>query len=228
LIENAIFRAAVLSVAIAGLPAPLQADPLACAGGQILIEGAGADAPLICGLADRVRAQLATCNLTVPEPLSIAIVPELAENCVGLYHCGENRIDLLPPAEYAELQAAGDLEAFQPISPEAIFESLMRHEMAHAALADTPCPYDSCLVTQEYVAYTMQIRFLPEGDRATYTAEAPGPGTVGPDMLHPIILMMAPDLFAHRAWRHLLDQDEPCEFIGRIARGEITLDIPQW
>lgn len=223
-----IFRAAALCVAIAGLAAPLRADPLACPGGQVLTEGAGADAPLICSLADRVRAQLASCNLIVPEPLTISIVPALAENCVGLYHCGENRIDLLPPANYAERRAAGDLEAFQTTSPEAIFESLMRHEMAHAALADTPCPHDSCLVTQEYVAYTMQIRFLPEGDRATYTAESPGPGTVSADMLHPIILMMAPDLFAHRAWRHLLDQDDPCGFIGRIARGEITLDIPQW
>ncbi|MBF9060019.1 hypothetical protein HKCCSP123_12580 [Rhodobacterales bacterium HKCCSP123] len=228
MIEKGIPRVIAVLSATAWLTGPVGAEPRTCPGGQVLTEGAGTDAALICELALRVRGQLASCNLTVPAPLTIEIVPDLAENCAGLYHCGESRIELLPPALYVARQDARGFLAFRPISTDAIFESLMRHEMAHAALDDTPCPFSSCVVTQEYVAYTMQILFLPEADRALFTAGAPEPGTVSADMLHPMILVMAPDLFARRAWRHLMDQDDPCDVIGRIADGQVTLDSPQW
>jgi hypothetical protein len=160
----------------------------------------------------------------VPTPVTIAVVPGLEEHCLGLYHCGEARIEILAPGAYPERRMTGDGAAFGPVSPEAFFESLLRHELAHASLEDMPCPFPSCIVGQEYIAYTMQVRFLPEADRIAFEAEAAVEGHVSPDILNPMILMMAPDIFAQRAWAHLSQRDDPCAFIGQIARGEVLLD----
>jgi hypothetical protein len=203
---------------------PAHAEPLACPGGAVLTINAGDDAPLICAMAETVRAQLASCTLTVPAPITIAIVPDLIDHCLGIYHCGQGQIDLLPPARYAAMLESGEAEAFAPISPSYFFESVLRHEMAHAALDEMPCPFDTCIVGQEYIAYTMQIRFLPDADRAAFEAADRVEGRVSRDILNPFILMMAPEVFAHRAWQHLTERPDPCAFIGQVARAEVLLD----
>lgn len=204
---------------------PAVAQPVACPGGAVLTEGVGADAPWICSLAERVRGQLASCNLTVPTPITVAFAPDLGLGCVGIFHCGQDRIEPLPPARYTEMRETGEIVAFAALSPDAFFESVLRHEMAHAALDDMPCPFDSCIVAQEYIAYTMQIRFLPEDQRAAYEAENRHDGRVSRDTLNAFILQMAPDVFAHRAWQHLTERPDPCGFIGSVARGEVVLDF---
>lgn len=213
-----------LTILIALSTAPLGAEPLACPGGRVFTENAGEDADLICSLAARATEQLATCNLTVPAPVTIAVIPELQDQCLGLYHCGQGRIEILAPGEYAPLRAKGKASAFAPVSDEAFFESVIRHELAHAALDDMPCPFDSCVASQEYVAYTMQVRFLPETDRIAFEDATEHEGPVSRDMLSGIMLMMAPDVFARRAWLHLKEREDPCGFIGQIARGEVLLD----
>ena len=218
-----IFRIVLILAALCAGPAPLGADTSACPGTGVVTVDAGADAPAICDAVARIRGQLASCSLTAPETVAVAVVPDLGEACLGIYHCGEARIEILPPAAYAGMQ--GDGGAFEMIGPEALFESVLRHELAHAALDEMPCPFDSCVVAQEYIAYGMQIMFLPEADRAAFEAADTREGPVPRDMLNPMILMMAPDVFARRAWQHLTEQDDPCGFIDRVARGEILLDM---
>jgi hypothetical protein len=196
-----------------------------CPGAEVFTIDAGEDQAQICAAVERVRDQLAQCNLTVPLPITIAILPELGENCLGVFHCGDGRIDLLAPSHYARMQQEGDNGAFRVVSPHAMFESVLRHEMAHAALDSMPCPFDSCLVAQEYIAYTMQIRFLPEMDRAAFEAQDRHDGPVSRETLNPMILLMAPDVFAHRAWQHLTEREDPCAFIGQVARAEVLLDF---
>jgi hypothetical protein len=219
------FRRYATAIALSSLLAvPLGADPIACPDGRVFTENAGENADLICRLAARATEQLATCNLTVPAPVTIVVAPELDDQCVGLYHCGQGRVEILAPGAYAALRAEGKASAFAPVSDEAFFESVIRHELVHAALDDMPCPFDSCPTGQEYVAYTMQIRFLPEADRTAFEDATEHEGRVSRDMLSRIMLMMAPDLFAQRAWLHLKQRDDPCGFIGQIARGEVLLD----
>lgn len=214
----------VLGLALASvLSAPSAADPLTCPDQRFQTEAAGADATLICEIAARAAEQLSTCNLNVPEPVLIEVVDALETGCLGVYHCGERRIEIERPAAYAA-HLAGGSGAFAPVSEQAFFESIIRHELVHAALDEMPCPFDSCVVGQEYVAYTMQVRFLPDADRAAFAAVDPVDGQVSRDILNPMILMMAPDLFARRAWQHLTQRDDACAFIGQIARAEVLLD----
>jgi hypothetical protein len=217
-------RIAAASVWIAAFVPPLSAEPLACPGGRVLTENAGADAARICTAAARATDQLATCGLTVPAPVTIAVVPSLEAHCLGLYHCGEGRIEILAPDAYPDQRENGEAAAFAPVSHDPFFESVIRHELAHAALEEMPCPFVSCVVGQEYIAYTMQVRFLPEADRIAFEEAAAVEGQVPRDILNPMILMMAPDVFAQRAWIHLTQRADPCGFIGQVARGEVLLD----
>jgi hypothetical protein len=218
-------RKLATAVALSPLLAmPAGAEPVARPDGRVLTEDAGEHSDLVCRLASRVTEQLATRSLTVPAPVTIAVAPELRDQRLGLYHCGQGRVEILAPGAYAALRADGQAPAFAPVSDEAFFESVIRHELVHAALDDMPCPFDSCPTGQEYVAYTMQIRFLPEADRTAFEDATEHEGRVSRDMLSRIMLMMAPDLFAQRAWLHLKQRDDPCGFIGQIARGEVLLD----
>jgi hypothetical protein len=205
--------------------APGTAQTLACPDGLVHTENAGEDAALICTLATRVTEQLASCSLSVPTPVTIAVVPGFDDECLGLYHCGMGRIEILSPSAYLPLRADGRATAFAAVSDEAFFESIIRHELAHAALDSMPCPFGSCLVNQEYVAYTMQVRFLPEADRIAFEAAIAHDGRVTRDMLSVLMLMMAPETFARQAWLHLSAREDPCGFIGQIARGEVLLDF---
>jgi hypothetical protein len=217
------FRMAAIA-ALGGTTLPLAAEPYACPGGRLLVENAEEHAPLICALSERATAQLASCNLTVPGPVTIAMADDLGEHCVGIYHCGQGRIEIMAPEVYTELRAGNARSAFAALPDDVFFESVIRHELAHAALQDMPCPFPACPVGQEYIAYTMQVMFLPEADRAAFEAAAPDEGAVSRDDLSHVMLLMAPDTFARRAWQHLNQQSDTCAFIGQIARAEVLLD----
>lgn len=207
------------SVAITLLALPVQAEPFDCDGIQITSKP-GLHGP-ICRDARAAIADLATCGLSVPMPLDIAVVEDLGENCLGIYRCGEGRIEILPPGRYAAWQADG---AFADVSLEAFVSSVVRHELVHAALEGMPCPFDSCIVGQEYLAYGLQVMFLPPDDRAAFEASMPYEREISRDELSAIILAMAPDIFARKAWAHLKARPDPCAFAGQISRAEVLLD----
>lgn len=207
-----------------GAALPLSAATIICPGGSVSVENAGDAAARICTLAARATNQLSSCNLTVPELVTIAVVPELEDQCLGLYHCGNGRIEILAPEDYVALQAASNISAFSQVSSEGFFESVIRHELAHAALDTMKCPFDACLIGQEYIAYTMQILFLPEVDQIAFEEAIPNFGAVSRDMLNPMTLSFSPATFARKAWLHLKAREDTCAFIGQIARGEVLLD----
>lgn len=217
----------VLAAALSLISAaePLAADTEACPGGRVFTENAGDDAGTICAHAAQATEQLRRFDLIVPDAVTIAVVPELRENCLGVYHCGTGLIEILAPETYVQLRQRSETAVFASVSDDAFFESIIRHELAHAALDAMPCPFDACPVGQEYIAYTMQVWFLPEIDQAAFEDAKPHDGPITRDMLSNIMLMMAPDLFAQRAWLHLQAREDPGAFIGQIARGEVLLDF---
>jgi hypothetical protein len=214
----------VVAVALISAAGALAAEPEACPSGRVFTEDAGDDAEIICAHAARATEQLESFDLAVPAPVTIAVVPELGDNCLGVYHCGTGRIEILAPEAYVPPREAGEASAFATVSNDAFFESIIRHELAHAALDSMLCPFEACPVGQEYIAYTMQVWFLPENDRVAFEEAKPHDGPISRDMLSGIMLMMAPELFAHRAWFHLQAREDPYAFIGQITRGEVLLD----
>lgn len=201
-----------------------RADPVPCTDLRFQVDADAETAEMICSAAHRAAEQLSSCGLEISDSITFSTTDQLDAGCIGLYHCGEGRVEILNPDAYRVLLEEGHGGAFAHLSPDVFFESVVRHELAHVALADLPCPFESCLVGQEYVAYTMQVRFLPESDRLAFEAEDPHDGPVSRDVLNPMILMMAPDLFARRAWQHLTERPDACDFIGQIASGTVLLD----
>ncbi len=214
---------------IAAIVAPTLAcgEPLTCHHEQFVVVGADdAFGPKLCSVAEAAVAELATCNLQIGRTIQIEVVPGLPPVCVGEYHCGDDRILVLSPSLLANARDSDN--RFSELPDEAYFQSIVLHELVHAALDGMPCPFDSCPVTQEYVAYAMQVRGLSDEDRSAFLSDRDLSMEVPPDAINLAILSMAPDVFAARAYVHFIQQPDPCGYIGRIASGEILLDYEQF
>ena len=209
------------------LATQLAAEDFTCPGGAIVVQSAGDHSEAICRVASEATRQLASCNLTVPSPITVEVTHEVPSGCYGLYHCGDHLIQLRPVGDYAAHLSSAPQSLFAHVEPDVFFESILRHEMVHAVLEATHCPFDSCPATQEFVAYTMQIMFLPDIERAPFDqrlAEVSRPVTR--DSVNAIILMWSPETFMTNAYAYLMQQNDPCALIGAIAQGEVVFDLP--
>lgn len=215
--------------------------PLLCA--VVLVAGSGAggaetlvcDNPLVtvdapdatlamrgCEAAALAHATLGACDIALRRPVAVAIRDELSvPNCLGVYHCGEDRIEVLTPAG---LDAALGDGPFTSVDRRSFWESLIVHELSHAVYDRLACPFESCVGTAEYFAYATQIRALPETDRRIFQAAAGVEGKVSHGDLSGILAMMAPDRFAGLAWAHLSQRPDMCRYLRLILQGAIHFD----
>ena len=187
-------RATLLLMVGFSLAATPSIPELQCPRSRFSVISDPADALKICEMASGAVAQLATCSVLIDRPVVIEVVDRLPEGYIGQYHHGKYRIDLLSPRA-----AQVYLETKNPMTVrhrDAFYQSIIVHELTHAALDDMPCPISGCYATQEYVAYAIN---------------------------EPIALF-APDVFMQKAWLHFSQQEDPCGFIGQIASGKIFFD----
>lgn len=176
----------------------------------------------VCQLAATMLDRLATCNVVTQRPITIELKPAFEMGCLGLYHCGEDRIELLNPEPFESAREAES--AFAMLNTRDYYASVIAHELAHAAYDNVPCPFGDCRATDEYVAYTMQVYTLESVARASFEAAIPYKRRVVRDEINPMIVLMAPDIFARKAWMHFSQQDDGCAFIQQIMNGDVLLD----
>lgn len=195
-----------------------------CASGRVTVSAQSEElAQRICDVSDAAAEQFATCNLEFPaEPISIFVLDELPLNCFGVFHCGKNRIELLTPRVMAGKRAEDSI--FTDLPPLVFFDSVVVHELAHAAFETMKCPEGNCTAAAEYVAFAMQFMSLPPELRSTVADPERARREVSRDELMPFIYFLKPDLFATRVWAHFQQQPDACGFIGQIVRGEVELD----
>ena len=217
-------RTLLSAFAAAVLPVLVSADTMLCAATDITVEASDpTHARLTCDAVERALIQFENCNIPPLEgPLYIEIVDRLEAGCVGQYHCGKGSIKVLEPSVMGALHAPDSPFAFLP--NEAYFQSIVVHELTHAAIADLPCPFETCVVAQEYLAYTMQVMSLAPDFQAAYSAEAGVDTHISRDELSIAILFMAPQIFAQKAWGHLSQREDPCAYLGQIVDGTVLLD----
>ena len=99
------------------------------------------------------------------------------------------------------------------------------HELAHAAYDGTPCPFgDTCRATMDYLAYSLQIRALDEATREKMGLHPVPQTPVSADEINAMILLLAPDRFAAKAYAHLMQQPDPCAFVAQVAAGKVFFD----
>ncbi len=206
------------------LAAPVGAADLACEGVPVTLRaGDAATARQVCDMARAAADELASCNLPLTEPVTLALVDEVHDGCLGLFHCGEGLIDLVAPDRIAGNRSRAGL--FAPLPDDVLFRAVLTHELTHAAYEATgACPFAACPATDEYLAYAMTFRTLPDTLRGAVLGKSDVSAPVGRDQISPVMALFAPDSFARTAWLHFSQRPDPCGYVGQIAAGAIVLD----
>jgi hypothetical protein len=198
---------------------------LSCEGISVSVDAPDlALAEQACQAAAHAVPLIAECGVAFSQPQIIEVtdaIPE-APDCMGIYHCGTNRIEILAPGSMESLRR--DDSAFYSIPTEIYFDSIIAHELAHAAYDAVPCPYSDCLVTSEYVAYAMQVYSLPPRDQRAFEAGLALENRVSRYEISAINLMMAPDRFARNVWVHFSQRRDGCAYVADMMRANFHLD----
>ncbi|MBU3260230.1 hypothetical protein KPG71_09425 [Roseovarius sp. PS-C2] len=210
--------------------APARPDTvLTCAGGDITVTAPTADsAQHVCDVARIARPQLQACHLPQTAPLRITVtdtLPPQHDRCLGLYDCREDVIGVLDTD--ALRQRVPPSSAFARLPPDILHDSLIVHEMTHALIFQKLGQDSGGLAANEYMAYAMQVEFLPEAMRQRFLATRSHTQPVTDDSINDLILKMAPDFFAIFAWQHFRQPDHGCALFDRLLTGSDPFQKPE-
>ncbi len=179
----------------------------------------------VCRSATEARSSLALCGVHLSEPLKITVLDKIAAangSCLGLYHCGEGLIELLSPEALAVRRKKGG--AFAGVSDAALWESVLVHELTHAAYKQVDCPFPSCLATSEYAAFAMQVRSLPESELEAFGKGVTVTGSPTRDAISEVMYFVSPERFAKLSWQHFSSRPDPCGYMELIMDGDLYFD----
>jgi len=208
-------------------PIVAQSDVFKCTAEKItVISDDEILAQRVCSVVSRTSPQLDACNLGQLPAVEIVIVkhlPFLHSNCFGIYDSNNRQIQILDPACIAS--AAGPNNAFQELAPDMLFDSVIVHELTHAYTSQSETNAPLSLAESEYIAYAMQLEFLPAIERQKVLDAHKFLEPVEPEGLNSFVLMTAPSFFAAKAWRHFNYAGNGCEFVLDIIDGEVDLEI---
>lgn len=204
----------------------LAAEPLACTDPLLnVIGGDKASRESTCTTASRVRKTLESCGVTLNRSIEIEIVEEFDVQysaCLGLYHCGKDQIEILSSKDMA---TARDRDgAFELISDDAYWQSIIAHELTHAAYDNVKCPFTSCVATAEYASYAMQVFSLPQDQQSLFGKTVKLRSKPSREAISGVMVFMSPDHFAKTAWLHFKAQDKPCNHMRQIMEGRVFFD----
>jgi hypothetical protein len=220
-------RHLVALCAVAVLPGQgLGAEALPCPDDeQVIVEAqAPADVARVCEVVARARPDLAACHLHQSDPLVIRVVARIThpvDSCMAQYDCRARTIAVTSPATLPEVLTADSIWA--RIAPDALFDSLIVHELAHAFIDQAECRGIACLAEDEYIAYALQIDSLAPADRAAVMAGHRITDAADTGRLNDFIVLAGPNHFAQAAWLHFSLPGNGCAFVQKLIDGEATL-----
>ncbi len=200
------------------------AETLECGSTGVFVnDPTGELAEMVCDTVERAVAQFEQCNVpALNRPVQIDIVEDLGRGCTGVYHCGDDLIELLPPALMEGLR---DPEgAFVDLETDEYFQSVVVHELAHAATEDLNCPFDACVAAQEYIAYAMRVSSLSPQQQQVFEERSALEEPVSSFELSVMIFYMAPHRFTQKVWAHFSQHDDPYGYFGQLMNGSILID----
>ena len=189
---------------------------------------AGSDALVekICTGVARARPTLNACHLKQGAPLVIRVVNEMPRaiaGCMAQYDCRDESISVIAPGRLGALLVDGNI--WKRIPTDALFQSVIVHELAHAFLDQTECPKTPCYADHEYIAFALQIDSLSSAHREALmdgnTIETP----VDLMGLNAFIAAAAPAHFAQKSWLHFNSPGNGCDFVKDIVEGRSALPV---
>jgi len=217
----------VIVIAAQVLMTPLEAaEVMRCNDPRFLVEANSSTiAERTCQSIAAVRDSLSSCGVHLSEPLEIKVVETIdgvSGSCLGVYHCGKEQIEILSLAAMAASRATDG--AFADISDDALWDSVLAHELTHASYQHVDCPFQSCLATDEYAGHVMQVRSLPPEELERFGVQIDLKGSPNRDAISAFVYSMAPERFAKYAWLHFQSQSNPCGYMESIMEGDVFFD----
>ncbi|MGB5199209.1 MAG: DUF6639 family protein [Sedimenticolaceae bacterium] len=192
-------------------------------------ETAGFAAKGLCKPAGWAIDQMDHCGFAIKEKLTVEVVEDLIHPCgapvVGKFDSVEFKVQVASPSQCRQL--AGREIALAEVDFDALYESIVVHEVVHAVLwkqLDRSQNESLSAIAAEYVAYAFQLSSLPESDRGNLLAAFPRAPPVDLGPFNSIALTLNPLRFATNAYRHFMSVEDPCEFLREIISGEVEFD----
>ncbi len=174
-----------------------------------------------CSVLEELRERLGDCELAALDGVTFRMVeglPPERGDPLAAYDAGSDLILLMPPE--AVERALTARSAYRGLPPDALYDSLIAHELAHAYVARVAPRNAQYPMAQEYVSYVLQMDAMPAGVRQMLLERFPRSVPVEASELNLFVAQAAPVRFGVKAWRHFTQPEGGCETLQRVLRGE--------
>lgn len=212
-----------LLFAAALLPAAVKGETFRCGNADAVVVSSGsAEAETACGAAAAAAGFLEANGLWMKGPIEIHIVAKFP---AGKDYTGFGNYDRAArKAHVLSFPASREAPVFGLLMDRDLHRSLVVHEVAHAFAADNFTVKNPPWAASEYIAYVTQIATMPPALRQRALAVYQGTGFESPLQINPIFLMMAPDIFAAKAYRHFERPESGAVFFRRLLTEDFLSD----
>ena len=224
-----------LAVVAATLAHPAAAAERRCGGTNTTVYADSTyDAYLACaGAADAV-AFLAQQGFTVDTVMQIDVLDTVfvhsTENpsfrVLGQFDAARNRI--LVTSIAGQRQMAAKKPIFGIPYNDALFRSVVAHEVAHAIAEDNFQIVEPSRLAHEYIAYIVQIATLPPHLRYQIFDHHPVPAFDSEVEINPMVYGLNPDVFAVKSYLHYRKPTVGVAFIQTLLNRDLMSIFPMW
>lgn len=217
-------RGAILAGLICLSPTVAGAEVWPCPPERITVEAdTKALATRICAVARRATAQAAVCGYGLDRDIRITVVPRIIGmngNPLACFKAAQLTIEVLRPEATAASLTPHSAYSLLPI--DALYDSLIVHEMTHAVFSPAGPRTVETVVAQEYLASSFQIASMQPDVRRRLLDYYPRPDPVPLSEMNAAMLSLAPIRFGVTAWRHFAQPENGCAMVERIVEGTIA------
>ncbi len=204
-----------------------RADRLRCANTSATVTfSEPADGETACTGAVDAIAFLEANGFNTGGPIEIHMVTRIPEDkMTGVWGCFDRPHGQIYVLKYSACRGVRQCAGIFGLPTDRdLHRSLVAHEVAHAITSHNPSVENAPWVAQEYIAYVTQLATMPPGLRGRVLARFRGEGFETSAQINLTILMVAPDVFAVRAYRHFAKLEKGAAFFRRLLTGELHVN----
>ncbi|MBU2582913.1 MAG: hypothetical protein KJ622_14470 [Alphaproteobacteria bacterium] len=198
--------------------------PPACSAVAITIVAATIkEHEIICAGVLRSIALFRQCKLETPDRVRIVVANVPLKiggiSAFAVYEANTKTIHLANMKTFAA--AAKSIKEFGALPIDALYESVVAHEVAHRIFRPLVKNMDLSHATHEYVAYAAQVSAMPRAVRRQYLQSIERPPPTDLSLFVDIVLLLGPARFAAMAYDHFSAPGNGCRILQGVAAGSI-------
>ncbi len=174
---------------------------------------------LFCDGARRAVAFMRSHGFDLQRPIGVELRESAMRNHLGFYDAAKQKIEFLT-FDQAVRQCARQ-SPFGVAMDEELYRSFAAHEVAHAIVDQHFTGAPAKRITQEYVAYVVQLITMAEDKRQLILERYRVAAYKSVDAMSLIYYGLNPSAFGVKAYRHYLSLSDGTAFLHGLMSGEI-------